>query len=93
MGDGDDISAESVERQVYTIPYVKEVFAYGQDGVIVAEVFLDKDAQDAKKRICEDIKVINQNLPSARNIGKVVIRDEEFPKTMTKRIKRNYGVQ
>ena len=29
--------------------------------------------------------------PQIRNIGKIVLRETEFPKTTTKKIKRNYG--
>lgn len=91
LSNGENISAESIESQVYTIPYVKEVVAYGKDDVIVAEVFLDEEVADARDRIHMDIQAINQKLPVVKNIGKVVIRDTEFPKTTTKKIKRNYG--
>lgn len=91
LSNGENIPAESIESQVYTIPYVKEVVAYGKDDVIVAEVFLDEEVADAKERIHVDIHAINQRLPIVKNIGKVVIRDTEFPKTTTKKIKRNYG--
>lgn len=91
LSNGENIPAESIETQVYTIPYVKEVVAYGKDDVIVAEVFLDEEVSGAKDSIHMDIQAINQKLPVKKNIGKVVIRDTEFPKTTTKKIKRNYG--
>ena len=91
LSNGENIAAEGIEQLVYSMPYVKEVIAYGENDVIVAEVFLDEDVSDARTRIHEDIKAINQHLPLVRNIGKVVIRDTEFPKTTTKKIKRNYG--
>jgi long-chain acyl-CoA synthetase len=91
LSNGENISAESIEQLVCTIPYVKEVIAYGEDDVIVAEVFLDEEVTDAKERIHGDINTLNQKLPYVKNIGKVVIRDTEFPKTTTKKIKRNYG--
>lgn len=53
--------------------------------------YLDEEAETAKERIHTDIQRINQTLPLVRNIGKVIIRDKEFPKTTTKKIKRNYG--
>lgn len=90
LGNGENISAESIEEQIYTIPYVKEAIAYGKENVIVAEVYLDEEVTDAKDRINDDIQAVNQNLPQIRNIGKVIIRDTEFPKTTTKKIKRNY---
>ena len=91
LGNGENIPAESIEQEIYTIPYVKECIAYGKDNVIFAEVYLDEDITDAKDRINDDIQVINQRLPQIRNIGKVIVRDAEFPKTTTKKIKRNYG--
>lgn len=91
LGNGENISAESIEEEIYTIPYVKEVIAYGKDNVIVAEVYLNEDIPDAKDRINADIQKVNQHLPQIKNIGKVIIRDTEFPKTTTKKIKRNNG--
>ena len=93
LSNGENIAAESIEQEVYSIPYVKEVVAYGQDDVIVAEVFLDEEVSDAKDLIHADIQSLNQRLPLARNIGKLVIRDTEFPKTTTNKIKRNFGGQ
>lgn len=91
LGNGENIPAESIEQEIYTIPYVKECIAYGKDNVIVAEVYLDEEVIDAKDKINADIQVVNQRLPQIRNIGQVFIRDTEFPKTTTKKIKRNYG--
>ena len=90
LGNGENIPAESIEEQIYTILYVKEVIAYGEDNRIVAEVYLDEEVADAKERIHGDIQSINQQLPLTRNIGQVLIRETEFPKTTTKKIKRNY---
>lgn len=91
LGNGENIPAESIEAQIYTISYVKEVICYGQNNVIVAEVYLDEDAPGAKERINADIQIVNQRMPQIRNIGKIVVRDTEFPKTTTKKIKRNLG--
>lgn len=93
LANGENIPAESIEEQIYTIPYVKEVVCYGKDNVIVAEIYLDEEVADAKERINDDIQIVNQRLPQIRNIGKVVVRDTEFPKTTTKKIKRNLGGQ
>ena len=89
LSNGENLSAESIEDEIYSsIPYVKEVIAYGENGVIVAEVYLDEEKADGKERIHEDIRALNRQLPQVKTIGKVVIRDTEFPKTSTKKIKR-----
>lgn len=91
LANGENIAAEAIENLVYDIPYVKEVICYGEDDLIVAEMFLDEEIADAKDRINADIQELNNKLPQIRNIGKIVLRDTEFPKTTTKKIKRNYG--
>ena len=93
LGNGENISAESIEQEVYTISYVKEAIAYGENNMIVVEVYLDEEVTNAKDLINDDIKLINQRLPQIRNIGKIIVRDTEFQKTTTKKIKRNYGVK
>ena len=86
LGNGENIPAESIEQEIYTITYVKECIAYGKDNVIVVEVYLDEDVVDAEDRINDDIQAVNQRLPQIRNVGKIVVRDTEFPKTTTKKI-------
>lgn len=89
LSNGENISAEAIENEIYNnIPYVKEAIAYGENGAIVAEVYLDEEKADGKERIHEDIRALNRQLPQVKVIGKVVIRDTEFPKTSTKKIKR-----
>lgn len=93
LGNGENIPAESIEQEVYNIPYVKECVAYGKNNIIAVEVYLDEDVIDAKEKINDDIQIINQRLPQIRNISRIVVRDTEFSKTTTKKIKRNYGVK
>ena len=90
LANGENIAAETIEKAVCTSPYVKEVVAFENDGAIAIEVYLDKDFQNAEQKIHSDIEKLNRTLPVTQNIGKVIIRDTEFPKTTTKKIKRNY---
>lgn len=89
LANGENISAELIEQKLYAIPYLKEVIVYGVDHLIAAEVYLDESVSDARERIDEDIKMINQQLPQNQNIGKIIVRDTEFPKTTTQKIIRN----
>ena len=90
LSNGENISAESIENMVYTIPYVKEAIAYGEDNKIVVEVFLDETVSNPEERINDDINLLNCKLAQNCNIGKLILRSEEFPKTSSKKIKRNY---
>lgn len=91
LGNGENIPAESIERAVLSLSYIKEAVAYGRDNKIVVEVFLDEAVTDAKERLDTDIQMINKRLPHTHNIGRLIVRDTEFPKTTTKKIKRGYG--
>lgn len=91
LGNGENIAAEFIEQEVLSLPYVKEVVAYGRNNKIVAEVFLDEAVTDAKERLDADIQMINKRLPHTHNIGQTIVRETEFPKTTTKKIKRGYG--
>lgn len=88
LGNGENISAEAIEKELYTIPYVKEAVAYGDNGVIAAELFLDGEIADARDTLDEDIRRLNRRLPQRMQIGSVVVRETEFPKTTTKKIIR-----
>lgn len=89
LSNGENIPAESIEQEIYGITYVKECIVYGKDNIIIAEVYLDEDVTDGKEKIYNDIQILNQKLPQIRNIGRVIVRDMEFPKTTTKKIKRS----
>ena len=45
--------------------------------------------EEIKNFIEKEIKIINKKLPSFKKIKKIVIRDKEFEKTTTKKIKRH----
>lgn len=91
LGNGENIQAESIEQELLAVSYIKEAVVYGVDNIIVAELFLDETVSDARERIDSDIRELNRRLPQNSNIGKIIIRDTEFPKTTTKKIIRNNG--
>lgn len=91
LANGENIAAETIEKAVCSISYVKEVVAFENDGTIAIEVYLDESFQSAEQKIHNDIEKLNRTLPVTQNIGKVIIRDTEFPKTTTKKIKRKYN--
>ena len=73
------------------IEYVSEVLVYEEDRKIVAEFFLnEKEYPDARERIQADVNDFNRKMPLFKNINKVKVRDEEFPRTTTLKIVRKY---
>ncbi len=92
LSNGKNVSPEELEDKLSRIEYVKEVLVYEEDKRIVAEFFLnEEDYPDARSRINNDVNEFNRKMPLFKNIGKVKIRDEEFPKTTTLKIARKYN--
>lgn len=90
LPNGENVSPEELEQKVMRISYVKEVIVSQKDGQICAEVYLDKEVEvEAENKIHSDIMLMNKSLPNYKKIGKVLIREEEFEKTTTRKIKRN----
>lgn len=92
LSNGKNVSPEELEDKLSRIDYVKEVLVYEEDKRIVAEFFLnEEDYPDARSRVQNDVNEFNRSMPLFKNIGKVKVRDEEFPKTTTLKIARKYN--
>lgn len=100
LKNGKNVFPEELEGYIMNIPYVQEVVVSGikdENGAetgLKAEVFLNQD-EIAKEEIENpavslkaDIKKICDKLPIYKTISEIKIRDTEFEKTATKKIKR-----
>lgn len=91
LSNGKNVSPEELEDKLSTIPYVLEVLVYEENKSIVAEFFLNMaDYPDAPQQLRGDVDAINRKLPLYKQVGKIKVRDTEFPKTTTLKIIRNY---
>ncbi len=88
LSNGKNVAPEELETKVSDFPEVKEVLVYGENDRIVAEIFTD--VPDAESSIKEKIAALNRQLSSFKQIAVTRFRNSEFPKTATKKIKRNY---
>lgn len=91
LSNGENVSPEELEERILQIDYVKEVVVSEDGGQIQAELYLDREKM-ASEKIKEDIVAINKSLPNYKKIAKTVIREQEFEKTTTKKIKRNNNI-
>ena len=70
---------------------------YDKNNEIVAEIFPDSQKladlsiKDTQKYFEEYVAEFNKTQPMYKNINKVILRDTEFPKTTSMKIKRNYN--
>lgn len=89
LSNGKNISPEELERYFYSLDYVQEALVYQFGDKINAQVYCGgKNTDFYKLKIKEDLKNINRELPMYKSISQVIIREKEFSKTPTEKIKR-----
>jgi len=100
LNNGKNIYPEEIENYIQSIPYVKEVIVYslknehGEETKLCAEVFLNAEKieelgiTDPASNLKEDVTKVCAPLPSYKNVSKIIIRQTEFAKTTTNKIKR-----
>ncbi len=91
LSNGENVSPEEIEQYVERIPEVSEVVVYEDDHNIVAEVFpeeSDLSRDEMEKVLQKRIDKMNKTLPNHKHVQRLKVRDTEFEKTATKKIKR-----
>lgn len=94
LSNGKNIAAEELEQVISEIDLVKEVIVTSENDKIIANIFPDydlakeKEVDNIKNYIWDKIMMINKTLPLYKNIGDLNIREVEFSKTTTRKIKR-----
>ena len=89
LPNGKNVSPEELEQKISdNISELNEIVVSEKDDMILAEIYCIEADENKKKVIEAKVFELNKTLPSYKQIGKVVFRDVEFPKTTTKKIKR-----
>ena len=101
FSNGKNVYPEEIETDIQGVYGVNEVVVYAGESksdpskeVIVAEIFPDFDAlklrgiEDVETYFKDAIKEINKKNVSYKSVGKVKIRQEEFPKNTSRKITR-----
>lgn len=92
LNNGKNVYPEEIEGYIQDIDYVNEVVVSGEqdkdgnENSLTAEVFLEEKKTPAE--VLKNIRAACVELPIYKQISKVVIRDSEFPKTSSNKIKR-----
>lgn len=91
---GENVSPEEIENKLSESRIVQEVLVRDSEGVIEAEIFPDyeyaakKKIKDMQSTLQEIIDAYNKKAPLYKRIVKLKIRETEFEKNTTKKIKR-----
>lgn len=91
---GENVSPEELENKIAENRLVQEILVREKDGVIEAEIFPDyeyagkKEITDIEGALQKIIDGYNQNAPVYKRIYSIKVRETEFEKTPSKKIKR-----
>ncbi len=89
LPNGKNVSPEELEQKFSdNVSDITEIVVSEKDGMIAAEIYSADADENKKNEVEKRIFEYNKNLPTYKQIGQVVFRDTEFPKTTTKKIKR-----
>lgn len=91
---GENVSPEEIENKISEARIVQEVLVRDSEGVIEAEIYPDleyvakKKIKDVEAKLQEIIDEYNKSAPLYKRVVKLKVRDTEFEKNTTKKIKR-----
>ena len=91
---GENISPEEIENKLGEARIIQEVLVRDNQGVIEAEIFPDyeyakkKKIKDLQSELQKIIDEYNKNVPSYKKVYSLKVRETEFEKNTTKKIKR-----
>ena len=99
LSNGENISPEELENKFAGKDMIAEVLVYAEEGFVTAELlpnpeyFKGKSKEEMIAEINELIKQINTTVTSSKTIRRIRLRDKEFDKTTSKKIRRNQTEQ
>lgn len=100
LKNGKNVYPEEIENYIYKIPYIADAIVKsdkdnnGEEVSLCAEVFLNKEKieelkfDNVEEQLKKDIAKNTKELPAYKHISRVEIRDKDFEKTTTNKIKR-----
>ena len=88
LANGENVSPEELEGRLYQAEGILDAAVYENDGRITAELFVDRALIPDVSAAWRIVSPINRSLASFKQIGDIVLRETEFEKTATRKIKR-----
>lgn len=98
LSNGENVSPEEIENKFSGLDWLSEVLVYAEDGMITAEIypnqeFLGENGREKTEELFRNhVAEINRTVSTAKAVRRLRIRDVEFTKTTSKKIKREQEV-
>ena len=99
LSNGENVSPEELENKAEAAQIAQELMVYSEGEILTLELFPGKELYGGKSdeetaaEIREKVRELNKQLPSSKAIRRIRIRDTEFEKTTSRKIKRNQQVK
>lgn len=94
LANGENVSPEELENELSRSELVKEILVREKDKIIEAEIFPDyeyakkKHVKNVEEKLQALIDDFNKDMPVYKRIYSLIVRETEFEKTPSKKIKR-----
>ena len=95
LSNGENISPEEVEGKLALYPVIGEIVVLGEANGLTAHIYPDPDVtrkwkpDKIRKETDEAVSQYNRTQPSYKRISRIVLREEPFIKSTTRKIKRD----
>lgn len=99
LSNGENVSPEELENKFSGLDWLSEILVYAEDGMITAEIYPDAEfvsthgIDKIKKLFKVHADIVNQTVSTPKAIRKLRVRDVEFDKTTSKKIKREQSIK
>lgn len=99
LSNGENVSPEELENKFEAAQIAQELMVYSEEETLTLELFLGKELYKGRSEekitaeIKDKVKKVNKELPSSKQIKRIRIRNEEFEKTTSRKIKRKQTAQ
>ncbi len=94
LSNGENVSPEELENKFDGFEWLSEILVYPEDGQICAEIYPNQEYlamngnEDVIAQFKAQVEIVNQSVSSAKAIRRLRVREHEFIKTTSKKIKR-----
>ena len=97
LSNGENVSPEELENKFNGWLVAKELMIYSAEGRITCEIFPNADfvamagITDVEAAFAQKVEEVNTDLPLYKRITKTIVRENEFEKTASGKIKRKHN--